>query len=116
MSVHINIEMLACYLDDALSEVETAHVEKALRDSELLRTQLNQLMKDRDLGDHSVGAIWRRQRLTCVAREQLGSYLLGVLEAGRKTISGFTCKPSAARSVWRTSRTCRCNKNKTTGR
>lgn len=81
MSVHIHIEMLACYLDDALNEAEITQVEKALRDSEPLRMQLNQLMKDRDLGDHSVGAIWRRQRLTCVPRDRLGNYLMGVLEA-----------------------------------
>ena len=31
-------------------------------------------------GEHSVGAIWRRQRLSCPPREQLGSYLLGVLD------------------------------------
>jgi hypothetical protein len=29
---------------------------------------------------HTVGEIWRRHRLSCPTREQLGSYLLGVLE------------------------------------
>ena len=38
------------------------------------------LLQERDRGEHSVGAIWRRQRLSCVKREQLGSYLLGVLD------------------------------------
>ncbi len=76
----MNREFLASYLDDALSEADTAKVEKELRDSETLRQQLQQLMKDRDRGEHSVGAIWRRHRLTCVSRDQLGSYLLGVLD------------------------------------
>jgi hypothetical protein len=37
-------------------------------------------MLERDRGEHSIGAIWRRKRLTCPTREQLGSYLLGVVE------------------------------------
>jgi hypothetical protein len=74
-------EVLASYVDDALSEVETARVEQALRSSEPLRCQLRKLLEDGDRGDHSVGAIWRRQRLTCITRSQLGTYLLGVLEA-----------------------------------
>jgi hypothetical protein len=76
----ITREQLAGYLDDALSDVETAQVEMALRQSEPLRQQLLHLMRERDRGEHSVGAIWRRQRLTCQSRGQLGSYLLGVLD------------------------------------
>jgi len=37
-------------------------------------------MQERDRGEHSVGAIWRRKRLSCPPREQLGSFLLGVLD------------------------------------
>src|SRR5688500_15039261 len=77
----ISRETLACYLDDTLSESETNAVEKALRESDPLRAQLRQLMQDRDRGEHSVGAIWRRERLTCLTRDQLGSYLLGALDA-----------------------------------
>ena len=73
-------EQLAGYLDDALSEAETAQVEQALRESEPLRRQLRTLVQERDRGEHSLGAIWRRQRLSCPSREQLGNYLLGVLE------------------------------------
>jgi DNA-binding phage protein len=80
VSVIINREMLACYLDDALDETEIAQIEHALRDSEPLRQQLKQIIQERDRGEHSVGAIWRRQRLSCPPREQLGSYLLGVLD------------------------------------
>src|SRR5438552_18854438 len=76
----ITREQLAGYLDEALSDVESARVEQALRQSEPLRRQLRGLMLERDRGEHSIGAIWRRKRLTCPTREQLGSYLLGVLE------------------------------------
>ena len=76
----VNRELLASYLDDALGEGEMTHVEQALRQSENLRQQLHQLMQERDRGEHSVGAVWRRQRLSCPSRDQLGSYLLGVLD------------------------------------
>lgn len=80
MSKLITRETLVGYLEDALDDAETAEIEQALRGSESLRNQLKQLMSERDRGEHSVGAIWRRHRLSCVPREQLGSYLLGVLE------------------------------------
>ncbi len=76
----ITRELLSGYLDDALNDAESARVEQALRQSDTLRRQLRGLMLERDRGEHSIGAIWRRQRLTCPTREQLGSYLLGVLE------------------------------------
>ena len=78
----ITREQLHAYLDDALSDAETARVEQALRDSETLRRSLRQAMQERDRGDHSLGAVWRRERLTCPTREQLGSYLLQVLDEG----------------------------------
>ena len=76
----ITRELLHGYLDDALSDAEIAHVEQSLRESEALRRLLRVVIQERDRGEHSVGAIWRRQRLSCPSREQLGSYLLQVLE------------------------------------
>lgn len=76
----ISREQLQGYLDDALGDEETARVEKALRDSEALRRLLRLIMQERDRGEHSLGAIWRRERLTCPSREQLGSYVLQVLD------------------------------------
>ena len=77
---NITRELLHGYLDDALSDGDTAQVEKALRESEALRRLLRAVILERDRGEHSIGAIWRRQRLSCPSREQLGSYLLQVLE------------------------------------
>jgi hypothetical protein len=76
----ITRELLHGYLDDALSDAEIAHVEQSLRESEALRRLLRVIIQERDRGEHSVGAIWRRQRLSCPSREQLGSYLLQVLD------------------------------------
>jgi hypothetical protein len=76
----ITREQLHAYLDDALDEADAAGVERCLRDSPELQQRLRQVMQERDRGEHALGAIWRRQRLSCPGREQLGSFLLGVLE------------------------------------
>src|SRR5436305_8692913 len=76
----ISREMLDAYLDDALSDPDTARLETALRQSDHLRKQLRNVIQERDRGEHSLGAIWRRQRLSCPTREQLGSFLLEVLD------------------------------------
>lgn len=73
---------LRAFIDDALTETEAARVEQSLRNSEPLRKMLQAVMQERERGDHSIGAIWRHARLTCPSREQLGSYVLQVLEPG----------------------------------
>ncbi len=78
--IEITREKLHAYLDDALTDQESAQVEQALRNSEPLRRLLRQAMQERDRGEHSLGAVWRRERLTCPTREQLGSYLLQLLD------------------------------------
>jgi anti-sigma factor RsiW len=79
---NVTTEDLRAYLDEALSDDEAARVERALRQAPTLRQTLARLMQERDRGEHSVGAIWRRFRLSCPTREQLGSYLLGALDDG----------------------------------
>ncbi len=77
----INEETLRAYLADALPPEDLARVEKALRDSSELRAQLEDVRQNRgDAGLHTLGAIWRRGRLTCPTRVQLGSYLLDALD------------------------------------
>jgi hypothetical protein len=78
----ITIEDLHAYLDEALPDGEAARIEQALRTSASLRQIVRGLLQERDRGEHSVGAIWRRQRLSCPNREQLGSYMLEALDDG----------------------------------
>lgn len=78
----ITREQLHAYLDDSLPDGDIAKIEQALRGSEPLRNILRQVLQERDRGEHSLGAIWRRERLSCPSREQLGSYLLDALEPG----------------------------------
>lgn len=71
---------LEAFLDESLPAAQMTAVENALREDTALQEQLKQLVGQRDAGVHSLGAIWRRHRLTCPDRAQLGSYLLEVLE------------------------------------
>lgn len=73
----ITRQMLLDYLHDALPDAELAEVEKALRASAKLRAMYKDVIEQEDRGEHTVGAIWRRERVSCLTRDQLGSYLLG---------------------------------------
>ena len=77
----IDLATLRAYLADELPAGTLARVEKALRDSAEVRARLEEVREDRsEAGLHSLGAIWRRNRLTCPTRQQLGSLLLDVLD------------------------------------
>jgi hypothetical protein len=74
-------ETLRAYLADTLPPEAQVRVEKALRDSAELRARLEDVRNNRgDAGLHTLGAIWRRARLTCPTRQQLGSSLLDALD------------------------------------
>jgi len=70
-------QMLRDYLHDALPDPEMAAVEKALRDRPELRATLREVLEEEDRGEHTLGAIWRRERVSCPTRDQLGGFLLG---------------------------------------
>jgi len=74
-------EVLRDYLNDALPDSELVRVEKALRESAELRTLLAEVLDQEDRGEHTAGAIWRRERVSCPTRDQLGGYLLGAGDA-----------------------------------
>jgi hypothetical protein len=85
----ISREELHGYLEDALNDVETARIELALRESPALQKTLRVIIQERDRGEHSIGAIWCRERLSCPTREQLGSYLLQALDSGLQDYIDF---------------------------
>ncbi len=70
---------LEAYLDEALAPAEMARIEAELRRRPELTRQLSSINGRRDAGIHSLAGIWRRHRLSCPTREQLGSYLLGAM-------------------------------------
>lgn len=70
---------LLAYLDEMLPADRMTAVEADLRADEALRLRVAAVARRRDHGVHSVGEIWRRSRLSCPTRNQLGSFLLGTL-------------------------------------
>ncbi len=71
---------LSAYLDEDLPQDRMSEVENALRNDQSLVDRLTAIVGQRDAGLHTLGAIWRRERLSCPDREQLGSFLLGILD------------------------------------
>jgi hypothetical protein len=71
---------LEAYLDEALTPPEMAAIEAELRRSPPLLKLLARIHSRRDAGVHSLGEIWRRHRISCPTREEMGSFLLGVLD------------------------------------
>jgi hypothetical protein len=88
---------LQAYLDEALSPAEMTAIEAELRKKPELLKHLSAINARRDAGVHSVGEIWRRQRLSCPTREQLGSYLLGALDGGHTEYIDFHIKTIGCR-------------------
>jgi hypothetical protein len=89
---------LEAYLDEGLPSDAMAAIEQALRADAALVRQLAAINARRDAGVHSLGEIWRRHRMSCPTREQLGSYLLGVLDEGVSGFVKFHLEVSACRT------------------
>ncbi len=79
MNAEITTAELEAYLDEALDAERMAEIERALRGRPELLQRLSQINARRDCGVHTVGEIWRRHHIGVPTREELGSYLLGVL-------------------------------------
>jgi hypothetical protein len=80
---------LEAYLGEALPPAEMAAIEQALRSDAALAERLASILARRSAGVVSIGEIWRRERLTCPTREQLGSYLLEALDEGAARYIAF---------------------------
>jgi hypothetical protein len=79
MAERIRQSDLEAYLDESLPPERMAQVELALRKDATLVRQMAAIHSRRNVGVHSLGEIWRRGRLSCPSREQLGSFLLAAV-------------------------------------
>src|SRR5581483_8418586 len=70
---------LEAFLDEALPVERMTAIEEAARSDPALRERLAGINARRTIGVHTLGEIWRRQRLSCATRAELGSLLLEVL-------------------------------------
>ncbi len=82
MSPTFSDDELLAYLDEMLSIERAAECEAELRASPELRQRALVLMRRRDQGGHTVGEVWRRRRLSCLSRSELGGWLLGTADDG----------------------------------
>ena len=89
MSRRYTNQQLQAYLDESLSAPQMASIEQALREDQELRDRLVGVAATREAGVHGLGEIWRRHRLSCPTRQQLGSYLLGAIDAEQKEYIRF---------------------------
>ncbi|MEQ8210003.1 MAG: hypothetical protein RH917_09245 [Lacipirellulaceae bacterium] len=70
---------LDAFLDEGLAAEQMDSIEQAIASDATLAKRVAETAGRRDAGLHTLGAIWRRHRLSCPSREQLGSFLMGVL-------------------------------------
>lgn len=85
----ITKETLRAFLHDTLPDEQAAEVEKQLRTQAELRDLFDLVRVEEDRGEHSIGAIWRRNHLSCPTRDQLGGYLLQALDEDLFEYIGF---------------------------
>lgn len=71
---------LRAFLEETLPPAQMSEIEVSLRDDAELHSRLAELRGQQDAGMHSIGAIWRRHRISCPDRSELGQYLLGVMD------------------------------------
>ena len=70
---------LAAFLEEALPPARSAELEHQLRSDTELRSRLIEVRGRETAGLHTIGAIWRRGRLSCPSRSELGQFILGTL-------------------------------------
>ena len=97
MSRRLTNADLEAYLDEALTAQEMAAIEQEVRAKPELLKRLAAMHGRRDAGIHSVGGMWRRHRLSCPTREQLGSFLLGALDEQHTAYIEFHLKTIGCR-------------------
>ena len=71
---------LEAYLEETIDAERAAEIEDAVKNDSSLLARLSHINGRRDAGVHTLGEIWRRHQLSVPTREDIGSYLLGVLD------------------------------------
>ena len=76
---HFTDAELTAFLEEALPASRCAELEHELRSNGELRGRLVEVRGRESAGLHTIGAIWRRARLSCPTRSELGQHVLGTL-------------------------------------
>ena len=97
MTSHYSSSEIEAFLDEALDADKMAAIESSLREDKELCGQVAEVISRRDAGIHSLGEIWRRHRISCPSREDLGSFLLEVLPQQQQQYVQFHLETVACR-------------------
>ncbi len=90
MKTSYSDQQLQAFLDEALPAETMAQIEVQMRSDTQLMARLMSILGQREAGVHGLGEIWRRHRLSCPTRQQLGGYVLGTLDEGWQQYICFT--------------------------
>lgn len=96
MSEFTDAELVA-FLDEALSDDRSTALEAQLRTDSKLRERLIAVRGRETAGLHTLGAIWRRGRLSCPSREELGQFLLETLSPAQSDYIRFHIETAQCR-------------------
>ncbi|MDE0865437.1 MAG: hypothetical protein OSA98_16750 [Rubripirellula sp.] len=86
---HFSDAELGAFLDEALPPTRCSQLEHELRSNLTLRQRLIEVRGRESAGLHTLGAIWRRNRLSCPDRSELGQFVLGTLETEQSVYIRF---------------------------
>ena len=71
---------LNAFLEEALPPARSSELEHLLRTDKELRSRLLEVRGRDNAGLHTIGSIWRRHRISCPSRAELGQFLLETLD------------------------------------
>ena len=80
MSKEFSDAELDCYIEETLDAGRASELELQLREDESLLQRLVQINAQRSSGRHTLGAIWRQNQIGVPSPDEMGSFLLGVLD------------------------------------
>ena len=71
---------LDCYIDETLDSQRAGELEQQLRTDPSLLKRLAQINAARSAGQHTLGGIWRQHQIGVPTPDEMGSFLLDVLD------------------------------------
>ena len=80
MSKEFSDAELDCYIEETLDADRASELELQLRDDEKLLKRLTEINGLRSSGKHTIGGIWRQNQIGVPSHDEMGSFLLGVLD------------------------------------
>ncbi len=80
MSKEFSDAELDCYIEETLDAERASELELLLREDAALLQRLAEINSRRSSGRHTLGGIWRQNQIGVPSSDEMGSFLLGVLD------------------------------------